>query len=142
MRSPLTKCRALAETPDSVKIRIYETYGSFYVIVRDGEGWESVGCYKEKDDALQVILDYYDKKLRRWSFEVKVKAGWVCETVGCGELDRRLLESHHIKPKDLFPELMYELSNGKCPCIRCHAEAHKDNPEVAAMILERLKQVA
>lgn len=142
MRSPLTVCRSLARTPKSVKIRIYKTYGSFYVLVRDGEGWESIGCYEKKDDALQVILSRYDRWLRRWSYEVKIKAGWVCEAEGCGELDRRLLESHHIEPKDLFPQLMYELSNGKCLCIRCHAEAHKDNPEIAAMILERLNKVA
>lgn len=132
------KASCLARTPARINIRIYEYRGYFYVIVRTGEVWESIGLYTNKADAEQSILDHYDKKLGEWSLGVKIAGGWVCKD--CGELDRRLLESHHIKPKDLYPELMYELSNGKCICMRCHAKAHTGR--LREMILERLSQVA
>ena len=102
--------------------------------VNDERREQRIEAHRERTDA--------EERLRRWSYEVKIKAGWVCEAEGCGELDRRLLESHHIIPKDLYPQLMHKLSNGKCLCIRCHAEAHKNNPEIAEMILERLEKVA
>lgn len=79
-----------------------------------------------------------DEKLAEWALNVKIRAGWCCETKGCGELERRMLEAHHIKPKEMFPGLIYELDNGQCLCMRCHAEAHKDKPEVFNMILARL----
>jgi len=77
-----------------------------------------------------------DEKLKEWALNVKIKAGWVCEK--CGELERRMLEAHHIKPKEMFPELANELDNGQCLCMRCHAEAHKDNEQVYNKILARL----
>jgi len=58
----------------------------------------------------------------QWSRQVKMKAGWVCEV--CGEMDKELLESHHIVPIKIEPSKQYKLSNGKCLCIYHHAMAH------------------
>lgn len=77
-------------------------------------------------------------ELADWSRQVKIKAGCVCEFPGCGELDRKLLESHHEKPKDLFPELAKDIKNGKCLCIYHHAVEHWDNEVVRNKILARL----
>ncbi len=63
-----------------------------------------------------------DEELKNWSREVKIKGGWVC--ADCGELDKKLLDSHHIKPKGMFPALMYDLDNGQCLCLWCHAKKH------------------
>ena len=79
------------------------------------------------------------EKLIDWSRQVKVKDGWVCQD--CGELDRELLESHHTHPKAEYPELAFDLDNGQCTCIPCHAERHKDNPVVVSMILLRLELI-
>lgn len=76
--------------------------------------------------------------LADWSRQVKIRAGWVCEFPGCGELDRKLLESHHIKPKEQFPELAKELENGECLCLYHHAVRHWDNEPVRNKILARL----
>lgn len=38
------------------------------------------------------------------------------------------LESHHIRPKSIFPELAYDLSNGIALCSVCHRfVVHGDN---------------
>lgn len=84
------------------------------------------------DDIRQIL----EQKLLDWSRDVKIAGGWVCKD--CGELDIELLESHHIKPKDLFPELMYKLDNGECVCLWCHAKAHKNDLDVRNQILARL----
>ncbi len=70
---------------------------------------------------------------------MKIKDNWVCQD--CGELDRELLESHHSNPKAEYPELAYDLDNGECICLTCHAKRHKDNPAVFAMILLRLELI-
>lgn len=78
-----------------------------------------------------------DEKLQEWSLNVKIRARWSCES--CGELDRKLLEAHHIKPVHLFPGLRYVFSNGKCLCLWCHAwKGHPDNEGIRNKILARL----
>lgn len=79
-----------------------------------------------------------EELLAEWSLDVKIRAGWVCEHPGCGELDRELLESHHIKSKYYFPELALDPENGKCLCLWHHAVAHRKDPRVRDAILARL----
>ena len=71
-----------------------------------------------------------------WSRQVKIKDGWACQK--CGELDKKLLESHHIKPKEVFPESAKNLDNGQCLCLWCHAVAHWSNEVIRNKILARL----
>lgn len=89
--------------------------------------------------AAAEMRETLDEKARRWSKEVKIRDGWACED--CGELDKQLLEAHHIKPKHLFPQLMYQLDNGKCVCMWCHAKRHKLNPIICCRILARLATI-
>lgn len=79
------------------------------------------------NEALTFIKQYHDDKDVQWSLGVKIRAGWVCEELGCGEGvggDKKLLEAHHIKPKEQFPELRCDPKNGKCLCLFHHAAAH------------------
>ena len=76
-----------------------------------------------------------DEKLKEWSRNVKIRDGWVCD---CGELDRELLDSHHIEPKYLRPDLIYEVDNGRILCLWCHAKAHWSYEAVRNKILARL----
>jgi len=82
------------------------------------------------------------EKLRKWSFEVRIRDGWVCTKCGC--LDRELLEAHHIIPKrkDLLREHWFDIDNGETLCLRCHAEtkAHKGYP-AEILILARLGRI-
>lgn len=82
------------------------------------------------------LAEHLNQRMFIWSRDVKIKGGWVCGK--CGELDRELLESHHIKPKHIFPELAYEVDNGECTCLWCHAIAHQDNIVICNQILARL----
>lgn len=84
-----------------------------------------------------IILN--EQKLMDWSREVKIKDHWVCQD--CGELDKFLLESHHTNPKSEYPELAFDLDNGECVCLTCHANRHKDNPIIFAKILLRLEMI-
>lgn len=80
--------------------------------------------HNNRKDALIAIEKELTNKLAQWSREVKMRAGWVCRYNGCGEIDKSLLESHHIKPREQFLESMYDLDNGQCLCIYHHAFAH------------------
>ena len=76
-----------------------------------------------------------DKRLIDWSNQVKMAAGWVCS---CGELDKTLLEAHHIKPIYIFPERLYDLDNGECICMWGHALSHQNDRRIMEHILARL----
>ena len=54
--------------------------------------------------------------LKVWAFEVKERAGRVCEF--CGK-PHKWLNSHHIIGKRYLP-LRYDLMNGLCLCPSCH----------------------
>ena len=73
-----------------------------------------------------------------WSRDVKIKAGWVCEFPNCGQINKNLLESHHIEPAVQFPEKAQDIDNGTCLCIYHHAVAHWDDVIIRNMILARL----
>lgn len=94
----------------------------------------------QQNEALEFIKQHHDNNDVQWSLDVKRRAGWVCEELGCGELDRELLDSDHIKPRAKYPKLAHDPENGKCRCLFCHAQKHKKAREMMAyyLIMERL----
>ena len=82
-----------------------------------------------------IVLTTYETDLSKWAKEVKIKGGWVCGR--CGELDKRLLEAHHIKPKSEYLKGLLDRNNGRCICIWCRAIAHWSNKAVRMIILAR-----
>lgn len=68
-----------------------------------------------------------------------MRAGWVCEAPGCGCLDKELLDSHHIQPKSLYPDLADDDDNGKCLCLWHHAKKHTG--WIKEKILARLGEI-
>jgi hypothetical protein len=62
-----------------------------------------------------------DKKmtLERWS-KLVISRDIFCQRCGT----TKNLCAHHIKTKEEFPELKFELSNGICLCLSCHAKEH------------------
>lgn len=130
---------ALQETPASTKIRVWKNHGRYYVLQRDGEGWESIADFPTEDEALEVIEQHFADKDAKWALGVKVRAAWVCEVPGCGEGiggDKKLLEAHHIEPVAVCPEKRCDPDNGQCLCIFHHASKHTG--QVRLMILARL----
>lgn len=57
----------------------------------------------------------YDSKRRRWSNDVRQRDG-MC--LFCGAKDN--LQADHIKSWALYPELRYDLENGRTLCFNCH----------------------
>jgi hypothetical protein len=55
--------------------------------------------------------------LRNWRWLVFERDGFTC--LRCGEVGGSL-EAHHVKGWAAFPELRFELSNGRTLCVRCH----------------------
>ena len=76
-----------------------------------------------------------------WSFQVKVKDGWICRD--CGEIDKELLDADHIKSRRYFPELADVLENGRTRCLFCHAKKHFQKSELreTVLIILRLLQI-
>lgn len=122
-------------------MRVKKRWGWFYVLARSGKRRKVLDRAKTQGKALAFIEQYHTDKDIQWSTDVKIKAGWVCED--CGELDRELLDSDHIKPRAKYPELAHDLKNGKCRCLWCHAQKHKKAGEMVAywLIMARLALV-
>lgn len=64
-----------------------------------------------------------DKRLQKWSYEIKKESEFKCDT--CGKSSNGDLESHHLHNYADNLELALELSNGICLCHNCHASFHK-----------------
>lgn len=58
-------------------------------------------------------------ELKRWRKEVFYRDDFTCQMCG----DRGVtLNADHIKPFSLFPELRFDLDNGRTLCVPCHKE--------------------
>jgi hypothetical protein len=55
---------------------------------------------------------------KNWRRRVLDRDNYMC--VWCGSTNRRILQTDHIKPWCLYPELRYEISNGRTLCSPCH----------------------
>jgi 5-methylcytosine-specific restriction endonuclease McrA len=65
-------------------------------------------------------------KYKRWAATVKRRDNYTCQI--CGVRNKKglgktiLLHSDHIKPFSLYPELRFELDNGRTLCFDCHKQ--------------------
>ena len=75
---------------------------------------------------------YMSARHKRWRAAVIRRAGGLCEECRrYGRTDRDGLPvaattAHHIKPREEFPELEYDLDNGRALCEACHNRAHPE----------------
>jgi len=126
----------LQKTPERIKVRLKERNGKFYVLRRKGKGWVTIaGPFEDRNEPCNFLLPDYEEMLAAWSIQVKMRCGNACK---CGQIQLALLDSHHIKPKALFPQYMFVLENGEIKCLWGHAAVHQNNPAVRNMILARL----
>ena len=58
------------------------------------------------------------EEMKQWRLAVFTRDNFTCTLCGCGRSG--LLEADHIQPFSLFPELRFEVSNGRTLCQRCH----------------------
>lgn len=64
----------------------------------------------------------YSKKMKLWRLGVFSRDNYTCQNCGArnGNGSTVVLHADHIKPFALFPELRFELSNGRSLCVPCH----------------------
>src|SRR3990167_1885256 len=63
------------------------------------------------------------RKHKEWRGHVYKRDNYTCQMCGKKGGD---LNADHIKPWAYFPELRYELSNGRTLCVFCHRKTYKD----------------
>lgn len=67
---------------------------------------------------LRQSLEY-----KLWRAKVFERDNWTCQM--CGRISRAnaplIIQADHIKPFAFYPELRFELSNGRTLCIKCHS---------------------
>lgn len=66
-----------------------------------------------KNDLIRKSVEYLD-----WKVQVFIRDGRKC--VLCGSTDR--IEADHIKPFSIYPELRFDVSNGRTLCQPCHKQ--------------------
>jgi 5-methylcytosine-specific restriction endonuclease McrA len=72
----------------------------------------------------------------KWSSTRKMallRDNYTCQE--CGFREPEIMTVDHIKPKALFPELMYQLTNTKTLCPNCHAQKTKQDQNAAKLKL-------
>jgi hypothetical protein len=63
--------------------------------------------------------EYFDRaKLLHWRESVLLRDGYKC--VWCESTVK--LEADHVKPKSVFPDLAYDIANGRTLCQACHRQ--------------------
>lgn len=75
---------------------------------------------------------YNDPRHKAWREAVLRRAGYLCEECKrYGRTDKNGLPvaattAHHIKHRDEYPELQYDVTNGRALCEACHNKAHPE----------------
>ena len=88
-------------------------------------------------EAKKIITDAYTEMygvkakrkqfaLRKWGKEVQERDDHQCQCCGAEKTTPSSMHSHHIVPREYFPKLADDLSNGITLCSRCHKKLHAD----------------
>lgn len=79
------------------------------------------GVYSERRG--KRFIDMTTKRYKSWRLFVFERDKFTCQV--CGRVGGDLC-ADHIKPYAYFPELRYEISNGRTLCVDCHKTTYKD----------------
>lgn len=75
---------------------------------------------------------YSGTRYKKWREAVLRRAGYLCEIckrygrTGKDGLPVRATTAHHIKHRDEYPELQYDVTNGQALCESRHNKAHPE----------------
>lgn len=71
------------------------------------------GGLTSKNMIIRHTFEYYE-----WANKVKERDDYTCQI--CKVRGNNILHSDHIKPFALYPELRFDINNGRTLCIDCH----------------------
>jgi hypothetical protein len=71
------------------------------------------GEYARQADDPRILPEY-----KEWRMQVFKRDNFTCQE--CGRKED--LQSHHIKQVSLYPELMFDVDNGRTLCKECHRD--------------------
>lgn len=93
--------------PHSFSVRVAKSARLQNVGINEWKGFAS-----SETERMKKSLEY-----KHWRKSVFSRDNWTCQ--GCGQRGGTL-HAHHIKPKSIYPELTFDVSNGQTLCRRCH----------------------
>ena len=69
---------------------------------------------------------YQSARHKAWRDKVMRRDKYLCQE--CLRYGKRVAatHAHHVKPREDYPELQYDVSNGRALCMGCH---NKEHPE-------------
>lgn len=69
---------------------------------------------------------YWSPRHKRWREFVLRRSKYLCQE--CARFGKRTpaTTAHHIKPRQEYPDLQYDVSNGMALCEACHAKQHPE----------------
>lgn len=73
-------------------------------------------------------VDGQRTNLDNWRLVIYERENYTCQICGHkGESGYKIdcILAHHIKPRDLYLELIYDVDNGWCLCVSCHHRLHR-----------------
>ncbi len=97
------------------------------------KNWNWQGGKTPQDQMLMGSLEY-----KIWRKTVFERDNYTC--VFCGDNTGGNLEADHIKPKSIFPELIFVVDNGRTLCEDCHKLT--DTYGIKSLLLKREYQYA
>jgi hypothetical protein len=77
--------------------------------------------------------------LKKWAVIVKKRDNYTCQL--CEETNTKVLEAHHIKEKENYPDLKFDISNGITLCCKCHYLQHLSNTKALRLIGYKIKKL-
>lgn len=102
------------------------------------------GCGEMTNEGAKYInyhFWYKDGKFQKkkdWTLAVKIRDNYICQKCGKENLKGHNCHAHHIKSKDEFPELIYDVNNGQTLCNTCHQILHRTGKLVSQETKEKI----
>ena len=68
----------------------------------------------------------YEAEISQWRRRVFARDNYTCQQCGIKPRASGQLNAHHIKSWKDYPNLRFEVSNGRTLCRKCHKEIHRN----------------
>lgn len=85
----------------------------FNIFNSKGNHWNWQNGISSENHIIRGSIEY-----KTWALAVKNRDNYTCQI--CNKRNGEELHSDHIKPFSLYPDLRFEISNGRTLCVDCH----------------------